>query len=86
LHEDGITIPLTLTNPLQEDLLNGFRGELLPFLRSALKNSQLRLDVQIVKDAPQRRLYTPGEKFNYLLEKYPALQQLKDRLGLDPDY
>ena len=86
LHEDGVTLPLTLTNPLQEDLLNGFRGELLQFLRSELRNSQLRLDVQIVKDAAQKKLYTPREKFNYLLEKYPALQDLKDRLGLDPDY
>lgn len=86
LHEDGVTIPLTLTNPLQEDLLNGFRGELLQFLRSELGNSQLRLDVQMVKEAAQKKLYTPREKFNYLLEKYPALQDLKDRLGLDPDY
>ena len=86
LHEDGISIPLTLTNPLQEDLLNGFRHELLQFLRSELKNTQLRLEVQVVKDAPQKKLYTPHEKFNYLLEKYPGLQELKDRLGLDPDY
>ncbi len=86
LKEDGITIPLTLTNPLQEDLLNGFRHELLQFLRAELKNFQLRLDVQIVKETTQKKLYTPREKFNYLLEKNPALQELKDRLGLDPDY
>ena len=86
LQEDGVTILLILNNPLQEDLLNGFRGELLQFLRSELSNAQLRLDVQMVKETAQKKLYTSREKFNYLLEKYPALQDLKDRLGLDPDY
>lgn len=86
LQADGITIPLTITNPLQEDLINNFRRELLQYLRAELGNSQLRLDVQMIKETAKKRLYTPREKFNYLLEKYPDLQNLKDRLGLDPDF
>jgi DNA polymerase-3 subunit gamma/tau len=31
-------------------------------------------------------MYTPREKFEYLMEKNPALKELKDRLGLDTDY
>jgi hypothetical protein len=31
-------------------------------------------------------LYTPRDKFEYLLEKNPILKKLRDRLGLDPDF
>jgi DNA polymerase-3 subunit gamma/tau len=31
-------------------------------------------------------MYTSRDKFEYLLEKNPALREMKDRLGLDPDF
>jgi len=31
-------------------------------------------------------MYTSRDKFEYLLGKNPALREMKDRLGLDPDF
>jgi hypothetical protein len=31
-------------------------------------------------------MYTPRDKFEYLLNKNPLIKEMKDRLGLDPDY
>ena len=86
LKEDGVTVPLTLMSPLQEDTLNDLKPELLQHLRRTLGNAGLRLEANIVREQKQRRPYTPAEKFNYLIEKYPHVQALKERLVLDPDF
>ncbi len=86
LAEDGVTVPLKLTNVLQEDLLTGMRPELLQHLRRTLHNHRINIEAKMVREEKQKRLYTPTEKLNYLIEKYPALQELKDRFGLDPDF
>lgn len=86
LDEDGVTIPLKLTNVLQEDLLNNIRPDLVQYLRKILHNHRINVVAKLVREEKQRKLYTPTEKLNYLIEKYPALRELKDRLGLDPDF
>lgn len=84
-YKDG-TILLSLTSPLQEDLVNEFRTEIVQFLRSVLKTRLLNIHTQMVKIEAKRMIYTPLEKFNYLAEKHPSLLALRDRLGLDPDF
>ena len=43
--------------------------------------------VSVATAAPTgRKLYTSNDKFAYLAEKYPALQEMKQRLGLDADF
>ena len=86
LKEDGVTVPLTLMSPLQEDTLNDLKPELLQHLRRALGNAGLRLEVNIVREQKQRRPYTPAEKFSFLMDKYPHVKELKERLALDPDF
>lgn len=80
------TVLLSLTSPLQEDLVNEFRTEIVQFLRSRLRTRSLNIQTQLVKPEVKRMIYTPLEKFNYLAEKHPTLLTLKDRLGLDPDF
>lgn len=86
LADDGVTVPLKLSNVLQEDLLEGVRAELVQYLRKALHNRRINVSATLVKEEKQKRLYTPTEKLAYLMEKYPALQDLRNRLGLDPDF
>lgn len=86
LADDGVTVPLKLSNVLQEDLLEGVRAELVQHLRKTLHNRRINVVATLVKEEKQRRLYTPTEKLTYLMEKYPALQDLRNRLGLDPDF
>ncbi|MEK6476220.1 DNA polymerase III subunit gamma/tau [Catalinimonas sp. 4WD22] len=86
LLEDGVTIPLKMTNSLQMDVLNEVRVELIQYLRKELHNSQINVTAELVKDEKQRKLYTASEKLNYLMEKNPQVRALKEKLGLDPDY
>ncbi len=86
LMEDGVTIPLVMTNSLQMDKLNEIRVELIQYLRKELHNSRINVTAKLVKEEKQRKLYTASEKLNYLIEKNPQVGLLKERLGLDPDY
>ncbi len=86
LADDGVTIPLTLTNLLEEDSLNGVKSELLQRLRAQLGNPSITLSATVNREEHQRRPYTPAEKLNYLAEKYPQVRELTQRLELDPDF
>ena len=86
LKEDGLTIPLTLMSPLQEDSLNAIKPELLQRLRGKLGNSGLTLAVTVNREEHRRRPYTPAEKLKYLADKYPNVRELTRRLELDPDF
>lgn len=82
----GDQIRLTLTNPIQEMMLDGVKVELVTSLRKALKNNNLQVTGVLQVSDDKRVLYTSREKFEYLLSVNPALRELKDRLGLDTDY
>ncbi len=86
LADDGRTIPLTLTNILEEDSLNGVKAELLQRLRAQLGNPNITLSATVKREEHQRRPYTPAEKLNYLADKYPQVRELTKRLELDPDF
>ncbi|MGD1889924.1 MAG: DNA polymerase III subunit gamma/tau [Cyclobacteriaceae bacterium] len=86
LKEDGVTIPLTFMSTIQQDQFDSVRAELLQRLRRRLKNSEIDVETTVDVEERNRRPYTPSEKLNYLSEKYPLLQELTQRLGLDPDY
>ena len=84
--DDGVTVPLVMTNSLQMDKLNEIRVELIQYLRRELHNSHINVKAELVKEEKQRKLYTASEKLNYLIEKNPQVGLLKEKLGLDPDY
>ncbi|RAW01072.1 hypothetical protein [Pseudochryseolinea flava] len=83
---DGTTITLHIHNPVQDLMLNNVRLELSAFLRERLKNSSILLSGKLVEQDARKVIYTPREKFEYLLERNPMLRELKDRLGLDTDF
>lgn len=81
------TITVHLHHPVQETMLNNLRIELSAFLRDRLKNSFIQIVGQLVEPEEGKKVYyTNREKFDYLVEKNPALRELKDRLGLDTDF
>ncbi len=84
--DDGVTVPLVMTNSLQMDKLNEIRAELIQYLRRELHNTHINVKADLVKEERQRKLYTASEKLNYLIEKNPQVGLLKEKLGLDPDY
>ncbi len=83
----GQVIVLTVDNPVQIAQFNDFRAEFVTELRRRTGHAGLTVQTEVATAAPTgRKLYTSSDKFNYLAEKYPALQEMKQRLGLDADF
>lgn len=79
-------VQVRITNSVQQDFFEKARHGAQQFLRKTLQNSKISLECIMVKEEEGKRLYTAQEKFGYLLKKYPQLQELKDRLGLEADF
>ncbi|MGI4871836.1 MAG: DNA polymerase III subunit gamma/tau [Janthinobacterium lividum] len=80
-------ITLLVDNPVQVAQFNDFRAEFTVELRRRTGHPGLTVQTEVATAAPTgRKLYTSNDKFAYLAEKYPALQEIKQRLGLDADF
>jgi hypothetical protein len=81
-------IVVSLLSPVHETMLNNVKAEIASFLRERLKNNSIQVigELKVSSDDDKKVYYTARDKFDYLLEKNPALRELKDRLGLDPDF
>lgn len=82
----GTQVTVSVPN---DALVPGFekiRGELLKYLRTALKNDHISLQSAVVELDQEKMLYTDREKFEFLKKKYPALKDLQEKLGLDPEF
>ena len=85
--KNGNQIVVSLHSPVQETMLNGVRLELGSILREKLKNNSIQLMGEFVKEGEQKKaIYTNRDKFEYLMEKNPALKELKERFGLDAEF
>ncbi len=62
------------------------KAELQGYLRKALKNNKIFVEAIVEETAREDMIYTNKEKFAHLAKKYPALKDLQEKLGLDPDY
>jgi DNA polymerase-3 subunit gamma/tau len=83
---EGTTIHLTLDNQIQMSQLHELRMDLLPFLRRSVNNGKIQLQAEIGEQEARKVIYTNLDKFKYLAEKHPFLQDLRMQLGLDVDF
>lgn len=81
-HQITVSIP----NEALESTFEKFRADLLQHLRDNLQNDHITLSSQVVEIKREKMRYTDREKFDYLKEKYPALRDLQEKLGLDPEF
>jgi len=71
---------------LEKDLAE-VKFDILGYIRTRLSNSQIQLIAIVSKPTgEERKAYTPQEKYKRMAEKNPAIQELKDQLGLDIEY
>jgi DNA polymerase-3 subunit gamma/tau len=82
----GTTVTVALANSIEEPLLQTILPDLLTYLRSRLSNSSIKVETVLRKEDVKKIAYTNKEKFDLLAEKNPMLRELKERLGLDPDF
>ncbi len=83
---DTFTVILPLTNAVKLNILDRFRSDLITHLKTKLDNRHISLETELLKEEVSYKPYTNKEKFDYLIQKKPVLRELKDRLGLDPDF
>lgn len=83
---DGHKILLQLANEALAPTFERMRFDLLHYLRNAVENDALSLDYEVIQMAKEKMLYTDKEKFDHLKRKYPLLQELQEKLRLDPEF
>ncbi len=84
VREDDSLVRVTVENELQEEYLNSVRDRVIPFLRQALHNDSIKLRTVIEEGAVNARLvYTPDERYAFLLEKNPYLDDFRREFQLD---
>ncbi|HAR19458.1 MAG TPA: DNA polymerase III subunit gamma/tau [Cytophagales bacterium] len=87
LQIEGTTIKFSVENTFLSDYLTSFKSELIEYLRDKTVCPTLNLEYWVEKkEETNAQVYTPTEKYNYLLEKYPYLGEFKKKLDLDLDY
>ncbi|MEZ4857166.1 MAG: DNA polymerase III subunit gamma/tau [Gelidibacter sp.] len=80
---NGTTIGLTFPNETLKLELERAQFPLMEYLRKALKNFDLTLDISVNEEAAKQYAFTPIEKYEKLKEKNPNIELLKKTFGLD---
>ncbi|MGE5421259.1 MAG: hypothetical protein ACM3UT_13810 [Chloroflexota bacterium] len=82
--EDENTIIIHLHNATQKDIfILNYKPRLINFLGSRFIIPGLDIQTTVDKIENEDVLYTDDQKQNYLLNKYPALREMKKNFNLD---
>jgi DNA polymerase-3 subunit gamma/tau len=81
LENEEITI--LIENKIQESILQDELVYFLNFLRTQLKNFNLNIVTRKVERQLKNRLYTSIEKYQYMAQKNPQLEELRKQFNLD---
>jgi len=80
---EGTKITVLVENSALESTLNTEKVDLLNFLRSGLKNFDIVLTVRKAENLGKKRIYTNKDKYSYLVDKNPQLEEMRRRFNLD---
>lgn len=80
-------VHFTLSGELQQEIFAKCKPELTGLLRKKLQHVRVDVTYEIVEEETKqsKNLYTSTDKLHYLLEKSPALKELRSRFGLEAD-
>lgn len=84
LKEEIIT--LAISNEALLPIFEKIKFDLINDLRNQLENDKIVVNAKVVEIENGKMRYTDSEKFEYLKEKHPLLQNLQDKLHLDPEF
>ena len=76
------------SNGLQESILLEQKFDLQEFFAQKLGGLRIGIKTELIKqdvDPNKKVLYTDEDKLRYLSEKHPLVDELKKRMGLDPN-
>ncbi|MCH1401233.1 MAG: DNA polymerase III subunit gamma/tau [Schleiferiaceae bacterium] len=80
---DKNTLEMEVDNNIEMGYFNEEQQKLVPYLRTKLKNANIRFEVKMVEREQTRKLYLPEEKFIYMAEKNPNLVYLRQKIQTD---
>ena len=81
---DSETLRSTVPNDTIRREIEQEKEALLVFLRRRTKNDRIQLQVEVLEtENPENFIYTPEEKLEHLISKYPAVAELKQKFSLD---
>ncbi|MNJ97550.1 DNA polymerase III subunit tau [compost metagenome] len=80
---DGHNIIVSIENIALESTLQDEKIELLNFIRSQLKNFDIQIVTKRIEPKQSNRIYSNKDKYAYLVEKNPQLEELRKRFNLD---
>ncbi|WP_316787032.1 DNA polymerase III subunit gamma/tau [Pedobacter frigiditerrae] len=80
---NGTEITVLVENLALESTLQDEKVELLNFLRSALKNFDLQIVSKKAENLSKKRIYTNKDKYAYMVEKNPQIEEMRRRFNLD---
>ena len=82
--EGDAVIRVSIENDLQQTLMLAERDRLVPFLRQILQNDSIKLQTVVQEGSVNAKLvYTPDERFAFLLEKNQHLDEFRREFQLD---
>lgn len=82
----GDEIKFSLTNPVEMDMLDEMKSDLILFIKQRLKTKMAIKIVQSLENLdPEKKPYTREEKLNFLEKKYPIINGLVQRFSLALD-
>jgi hypothetical protein len=82
----GEIITISISNEALLPIFEKIKFDLINELRNKLENDNIVVKAKVVEIENGKMRYTDSEKFEYLKEKHPLLQNLQDKLHLDPEF
>ena len=87
---DQNSFEVITSNNIEQKFIEQERNKLFQFLQQQLQNRLLQFNV-IIEERPQDKpaiqpTYTAKEQYQQMVEQYPLVRELKERLRLDLDY
>lgn len=83
---DKNVITVNFDSEIQLQQLDEVKEDLMYFLRAKVQNKTITLKANLQEQDEKAMMYTSAQKFEALKEKYPIIDELKKRLGLDFEF
>lgn len=75
-----------LDNDIQIDFLEGFKVEMLSYIRNSLQNNLIQFKPLAIQVQTEKIIYSDADKLTYLTEKYPIITEFRKKFGLENIY
>jgi DNA polymerase-3 subunit gamma/tau len=88
---DGDTFEIITESVIQQKFIEAERGGLIEHMQNFFSNRRLKYNLILEEkkdddDSPKEKPLSSREQYLKMIEQYPLVKELRDRLGLDLDY